>query len=322
MSDVNLGMHILEVEITTRCNLNCKHCYNRRFDAVDFPIEKLFELYDFANQHKIWTFILSGGEPIMHPEFDLISKKLSKRPDGCRSILQSNGTLLNEGMIDKLRNFNLIHLSCDYGNYVRANALKNFGVANMLKDNGLDCYLFVTIHKKNIENIDDLVLKANQAGVDIGFNICIPVENQQHELLLSPEDFMQAERKLYNLAQEGKILRYSSPLVSLFDDQKKGTYSGIKGGCSAGVGACLVAADGEVFPCPFFRVSAGNIYGNSLQYIWDNSDLFKKLRNRLAFNDPCGSCERLGHCGGCRKRAYFKCKNIGDADPMCYRDSV
>ena len=29
ISDVKLHMHLLEMEITNRCNLNCAHCYNR-----------------------------------------------------------------------------------------------------------------------------------------------------------------------------------------------------------------------------------------------------------------------------------------------------
>lgn len=33
------GLHILEIEVTKRCNLNCKHCYVGGNQAVDLDDE-------------------------------------------------------------------------------------------------------------------------------------------------------------------------------------------------------------------------------------------------------------------------------------------
>ena len=35
MLDVGLSMHMLGLEITTKCNLNCLHCYNRGNKNLD-----------------------------------------------------------------------------------------------------------------------------------------------------------------------------------------------------------------------------------------------------------------------------------------------
>jgi len=45
-------------------------------------------------------------------------------------------------------------------------------------------------------------------------------------------------------------------------------------GCVAGQLICLINVDGDVMPCSYFPVSAGNIKKQSLKEIWENSELF------------------------------------------------
>jgi radical SAM protein with 4Fe4S-binding SPASM domain len=93
----------------------------------------------------------------------------------------------------------------------------------------------------------------------------------------------------------------------------------IRGGCTAGVAACVVDPSGNVFPCPFLREKAGNIYEQSLSKIWTNSKLFKKLRDRDTFSRSCRNCSLLYFCGGCRNRALKHTGKITGADPLCYK---
>lgn len=319
--DANLGMHILEVEITTHCNLNCKHCYNRINKNIDLPIEKFKDLYEFANKYNVWTFVVTGGEPLLHPQFDEITSFIKNKPRNFRLVLQTNGTLINNNLIEKLRIFNLIHLSFDLTDVIRNGGNKNLELGKKLLNKRVKCYLFVTIHKMNCHLIDEMVQKANKAKVPIGFNVCEPVKRLEKNFLLSKKEFMKIEKKLFTLSKQKKILRYSSPLIAVFDKNKK-VYSkelGIRGGCSAGVGACVVASDGEVYPCPFLRISAGNVFITPLEKIWLNSNLLKKLRKRLSFSEPCKSCEYLSYCGGCRYRAFLNSGDLQGPDLMCYK---
>lgn len=60
--DANLSLHLLEVEITTRCNLRCKHCYSRTQNVVDMPLDRIVDLIQFAERHKVYSVVISGGE--------------------------------------------------------------------------------------------------------------------------------------------------------------------------------------------------------------------------------------------------------------------
>lgn len=68
MIDVKLSMHILELEITTRCNLNCLHCYNRGYENMDMPYEQIIKYINFANENSVSTLVISGGEASLHKD--------------------------------------------------------------------------------------------------------------------------------------------------------------------------------------------------------------------------------------------------------------
>ncbi len=317
--DARLGLHILELEITSRCNLNCQHCYNRTGKNVDMPLRQIKKLYDFAGKNKIWTFIISGGEALLHPNFSRILDILQKKPKNLRLVLQSNGELISEKIFSDLKIFDWVHLSFDLSKEIRHNGWKNLELAKALKRHGIKAYLFATIHNKNKNDLDKMIEVARKNSIPIGFNLCMSAAHLDKKLVMTKKNFMLMEKKLFKLNKQKIILRYSSPLVSILDESKRGEFKGIEGGCTAGIAACVVAPNGDVYPCPFFRIKAGNINEKSLKSIWLKSDLLNIVRDREGYDQPCSDCDRLSYCGGCRNRAYQENNNLRASDPMCYK---
>ncbi len=83
-----------------RCNLTCKHCYAISADK-DFPgelsLEQIKNVLQDLRQFKVPALILSGGEPLLHPDIFVISK-LAKTM-GFYVGLSTNGTLIDESLI-------------------------------------------------------------------------------------------------------------------------------------------------------------------------------------------------------------------------------
>jgi radical SAM protein with 4Fe4S-binding SPASM domain len=75
-------------------------------------------------------------------------------------------------------------------------------------------------------------------------------------------------------------------------------------GCLAGTGVCFVSHRGEVFPCGYLPVEAGNIRKQPFQEIWESAHVFQELRDPDLLGGKCGFCEFKRVCGGCRARAY------------------
>ena len=88
-------------------------------------------------------------------------------------------------------------------------------------------------------------------------------------------------------------------------------------GCLAGTGVCFVSHRGEVFPCGYLPVEAGNIRRQPFHEIWEQSALFTELRDPGLLGGKCGLCEFKNVCGGCRARAYGMTHEYLGEEPFC-----
>ena len=313
---VKLGLHLLEVEITTKCNLDCHHCYNRTNKNHDMPLGDVIGLIKFAEMNGVQKFIVSGGEAVLHNEFRELTSFIRSAKPNLKMVIQSNG-LIGEMDPDMLKAFDIIHLSFENDNSAvrEISSEKTIKMAKMFIGAGIYTYFFATIYPGNIDKIDWMVETANHHGIDIGFNLCIPGDKE--DLQLSPLQKVETIKKLHQLYVEKRTLRFTSPFAAILKEQRTESYVGIKGGCTAGVAACVVLPNGDIVPCPFFRLKAGNIYENDLRNIWFESKIFNALRNRPSFDEPCGKCEYLSYCGGCRARAYHQKERLNGFDADC-----
>jgi MoaA/NifB/PqqE/SkfB family radical SAM enzyme len=50
-------------------------------------------------------------------------------------------------------------------------------------------------------------------------------------------------------------------------------------GCLAGTGVCFISHRGEVYPCGYLPVLAGDLNNQSFAEIWENAHVFQQLRN-------------------------------------------
>ncbi|MGZ8188931.1 MAG: radical SAM protein, partial [Methylosarcina sp.] len=86
-----------------RCNLACKHCYTTSAD-IDFPgelsTEEMYAVMDDLKAFKVPVLILSGGEPLLHPDIFNISRRAKAM--GFYVALSSNGTRITDHNIDEI----------------------------------------------------------------------------------------------------------------------------------------------------------------------------------------------------------------------------
>jgi AdoMet-dependent heme synthase len=88
------------------------------------------------------------------------------------------------------------------------------------------------------------------------------------------------------------------------------------GACPAGKYYCRITPDGDVTPCPYMPVTAGNLRASSFGELWHGARVFGDLRNP-ALGGRCGACEFSKVCGGCRCRAYATHGDYLAEDPAC-----
>jgi radical SAM protein with 4Fe4S-binding SPASM domain len=88
------------------------------------------------------------------------------------------------------------------------------------------------------------------------------------------------------------------------------------GSCPAGKYYCRITPEGDVTPCPYMPVAAGNLRTASFAELWGGAPVFADLRDP-ALGGRCGACEFSRICGGCRCRAYATHGDYLAEDPAC-----
>ena len=88
------------------------------------------------------------------------------------------------------------------------------------------------------------------------------------------------------------------------------------GSCPAGKSYCRITPEGDVTPCPYMPISAGNLRAVGFAELWERGRIFADLRE-ARLGGRCGVCEFREICGGCRCRAYATSGDYLAEDPAC-----
>lgn len=106
-----------------------------------------------------------------------------------------------------------------------------------------------------------------------------------------------------------RILWESNPTSPLLKNYAHGS-------CPAGKYYCRITPGGDVTPCPYMPVSAGNLRRAGFADLWRGAPVFDDLRDPK-LGGRCGACEFSKLCGGCRCRAYATYGDYLAEDPAC-----
>ena len=327
----NSGLHILEIEITKRCNLNCLHCYvggNQKVDLEETYIKKTIEQ---ANEMGVNRLVLTGGEPLLNKNVFTYAQYATKIgiPD---IALLTNGTLLDETKAAQCKVFSGVQMSLDGVPEKTGVLRKNYftqleRAIDLLRQHHVSVTLYATINKENLNDIDLMIDYATQHDCTIAFNCLIPTKKELVSLVPSSQELRKVFTDIVSKIKINPHVRLSHHFRFLVDKQRMAEFekilgNGISGGCLAGIAAGYVTAEGDFLPCPFICVSCGNIKNESLDDIWNNSSVLNVLRKRTAFKGKCGKCKFVNCCGGCRASSLYKYGELDNSDDNCFLEEV
>jgi radical SAM protein with 4Fe4S-binding SPASM domain len=276
------SLRYLELQLTWRCNLACAHCYLGPARGVDLPVERVAAILREFEAMGGLRVMLSGGEPLLHPQWPEINALLAALP--VRRVLLSNGHLLTDALLAGL-NCDEVQISLD-GMQAGHDRLRGPGshqralaAARAVVESGRDLSVATMVHAGNLdefEELEDLVrgLGAGEWGIDAP---SLTGRLARHpELAVTPEQAAAAMGRAYG-----------------------GAFHGGGGGMACGLHLATVAADGKVAQCGFYLESPLGRAEEGLWTCWAG-------RRPLALGqlDGCRDCPAAEDCGGgCRFRA-------------------
>ncbi|HIE16885.1 MAG TPA: radical SAM protein [Dehalococcoidia bacterium] len=345
-------LHMVAWELSHNCNLYCAHCRSSSADNLHhegLSTQESFRLVDEILEVGKPVLILTGGEPLLHPDlFQIAEYAVSK---GLRVVLGTNGTLITETIARKLKEIPVsrVAVSIDFptpqlqdrfrgktGAFQAAMA----GIANA-QQAGIEVQINSTITRLNVRYLDKLLDLALKVGA-VAFHPFMLVPTGRGKGLkaveMSPEEYEQIlnwvndrQEELtdrisfkptnaphYQRIRRQRNKKHSLPGTS-FADKTGATKEGISEvrGCLAGISFCFISYQGKIQGCGFLDIEAGDIKERSFSEIWKSSSLFSQLRQRSNIKGKCGICEYKSVCGGCRARAYESTGDYLGAEPYC-----
>ena len=130
---------------------------------------------------------------------------------------------------------------------------------------------------------------------------------------LPVEKYMQLNDTYYRLSAALHEHIEAGPVPIIEPDRMRRTPLHV----NAGDGFVFISLLGEVFPSGYLPLSAGNVRTQTLKEIYQESNLFKSLRNKDELKGRCGACEYRYVCGGSRSRAFATAGDYLAEEPFC-----
>ena len=276
------------IEITGRCNLDCKYCFNNKI-GVDIPFNILKKIFDQADEMNVFEVCISGGEPFIRSDiFDILN--YAKEKDFDLSIV-TNGTFFDSKTIKRINNMNLmnsIQISMDSSdeyihNSVRGLFSKTLTSLKEIKEKCDDLpTIGIVLHKQNFSNIcKSLKLLSKYCSGFHLMNVMCSKKSLENKNLLFLD-----YKTIANVWKEIEFFcRKNSINIDIHDYDLKEKVTARFTGCTAGKTKIAITPKLDVIPCDMARsLIIGNLNDMTLEQIW-NSDKADKIRNLEI--EPC-----------------------------------
>jgi len=337
-----------------RCNLTCKHCYTTSTD-INFPNElstpEIYAVMDDLKAFKVPVLILSGGEPLLHPDIFAISRRAKDM--GFYVALSTNGTKISEHNIGEIADINYqyigvsldgikdthdqfrrvkgsfdqalhgIHLCLEKGIKVglrftltQDNNADFPALLQLMDDNNIDKFYLSHLNyggRGNKNRKDDAHFAMTRTAMDLMFE--------------TSYDWLQAgkDREFVTGNNDADAVYFLHWVNKRFPDKVAHIKAKLEqwGGNASGVNVANIDNLGNVHPDTFWwHYELGNVKERPFSEIWmDTSDpLMAGLKQQpRPLEGRCARCRYQAICNGnTRVRAEQTTGNFWAEDPGCY----
>lgn len=229
------------LEVTDRCNLRCKHCYQSLDSEVELRIEHILSfLTKMSQDFNITNIVISGGEPLLYEPLMELLEELSWKYN---IRINTNGLLLDKYIvrltkIPKLK----IQISLDgYNNetyylirnsYVFDRVIEN---AIKAKEQGLNVIFRTTLTSITVEHYKSFIELSKRIDIPI---VMKPIMNTgivtQKDLMIDFKALAELKKKLfseessyYTIGNEGStcgLIRENAKISTLIVDHLGNVY--------------------------------------------------------------------------------------------------
>jgi AdoMet-dependent heme synthase len=341
---------VVSYAVTKACNLRCLHCHVSATEALDNELSLREAMHAIDEMANLGTqaLIFSGGEPLLRKEF-VLSLAEHCVDAGIIPAVLTNGVLVNNRVAYELKDAGIMAVGIPIDSVIPEthDKLRNVPGAfrkaveavKACQDTDLEVVITTMALKNTFNEMHHRIAFLAKLGVDqVAVYDLVPVgrgkevmdqamTNTQRINLIKYLQRIQEDNEMV-FTMSGGLPLYPEIVTEMHKMNAtkprnlflKQFWMHAPVGCHAGILYFSLRPDGDVYPCTFLPIKAGNIREQSLTRIWNNSRVLRDLRQRHLLKGQCGKCEYRETCGGCRGRAFAYSGDYLETDPVCLRD--
>lgn len=307
---VNMNIPLgVELEVTSSCNLRCRHCLQSDYSPVFMSLDKARWIIGTVSKSHIFEISLIGGEPLMHPQICEIMECASK--ENLAVGLTTNGTLIDNHHIkvmEKMENLS-VAVSIDGGeydhDYIRGKGSfnKSDRAIHAMINVGIEVEVLFTITSYNIERYMPVLEYCKKLGIACNFNLFKPFKRNHSLLVPDPAKFFSLIMTLFELRRSGDFA------IGLSNAALTGCLMGLpdRNECRAGQAGLVIDVHSRMLTCPSllycgcYSENDFPEFNGSFMETWKNHPLFTRFRE--------------DGLSGCQARSFIYSGDVRKGDP-------
>lgn len=327
----------LSLELTSRCNNNCPHCYinlpaeDKEALNNELSLDEIVGIVDQARAMGTLWILLSGGEPLLRKDFSAIYKYIKQK--GFLVSLFTNGSLIGADHIDLFKKYPPRDIEVTvYGISKQIHQMvtrKNTFSATMkgirmLARNSMPLTLKSTVTRSNHTELIKIAefcrkLTEKQFRFDPFLHLRIDNDSKRNKLILSerlsPKEIIQIEKM--DPDRVSALKNQCDAADSVLDDP--GDCAKLFK-CKAGITSCCISSDGFLKLCTALtnKRYTYNLRTGSLKDAWAHfvPSLRAKKSNSQIFKQNCGSCNLHDLCMWCPAHGDLEIGSMEEPVPL------
>ncbi len=318
----------LQWHLTQACDLHCRHCYDRSArSAVPLAaaLGVLDDLRDFCRQRRVSGSVsLSGGNPLLHPDFTEIYRAAAARDFGL-CILGNPAPRARIEELIEIRRPGFYQVSLEglpeHNDWVRGagHFERTLKFLRELRELEVSSMVMLTLTESNIDQVLPLTRRLRGLVDDFHFNRLAMVGEGANLRLPTRERYARFLEEYLAAAERDPALGLKDNMINILRRERgEPPFGGCTGfGCGAAFNFLAVLPDGEAHACRKFPSPVGNVVREGIAAVYDGAAA-QAYRGGCA---ACRDCAIRPVCGGCLAVAHgFGLDPLRERDPLCFRD--
>lgn len=300
-----------QIEITSKCNERCVHCYiPHKNKDTDIEPEMFYRTIEQCKKMGVMDITLSGGEPMAHPCFlDFLNE--TKKNDFFVTVL-SNLTLLDDKIISELKStclsgiqvslYSMVPEIHDGITKVTGSFEKTRNAILRLIENNIPVQISCPTMIQNKDSYRAVARWASEHGIRAYTDSILMARYDHSTDNLDNRITLEDMERVFNDIIDCDLSYQELIKNTDFKEMTPNYADDII--CSVGIMSMCMVSNGNVYPCAGWQsYICGNLKEQKLQDIWQNSTELNYLRNlRKRDLEECSRCSNQPFCAVCMVR--------------------